>query len=118
MEVLVVRTDKSQWFEALHKFGPVPAAVIGALSALIDSRIRRVPWTGLFTNVVTYATYSLIGAVLVDVGTRYVAPRPEDALQFGAVVLVAFLLTNVVNFVLVLTVILVYLRVVRPMRED
>src|SRR4051794_11614503 len=53
---------------AMALLGPVPAAFIGAISALIDSRLRHCTWSGLFTNVVTYATFSVVGAVLVDVG--------------------------------------------------
>src|SRR4051812_25367499 len=45
---------------AMALLGPAPAAFIGAVSALIDSRIRHCTWDGLFTNVVTYATFSII----------------------------------------------------------
>jgi putative nucleotidyltransferase with HDIG domain len=87
---------------AMALLGPVPAAIIGSTTALVDSAMRRVEWNRLVTNVVGYATFSIVGAVLVDVGERLFAPDGEDALAFGGVVLVAFLITNVVNFVLVM----------------
>ncbi len=68
----------------------------------IDALLRRLPWDRFFTNVVTYATFPIVG------GRRYPArhaetsgPAATTAWASARSVLVAFMGANALNFILV-----------------
>jgi putative nucleotidyltransferase with HDIG domain len=85
---------------AMALLGPAPAALIGGVSALIDGVLSRRTWDRALNNIVTWATFPVIGALLVGfvLGST---PGSEEALGFAAVVLGTFMVTNFVNFVMV-----------------
>src|SRR4051794_16084342 len=70
---------------AMALLGPLPAATIGCVAALIDSILRRCTWDRLANNVITYATFSTTGAALIHLGARAFAPASQDALAFAGV---------------------------------
>jgi putative nucleotidyltransferase with HDIG domain len=94
---------------AMALLGPAPAVALGSVSALIDAIVSRRPWdsgfkTGRpidkdFNNVTIWATFPLVGALLMHV---LVPGEPADgnAVWFSAAVLVVFMVTNFLNFAL------------------
>jgi putative nucleotidyltransferase with HDIG domain len=82
---------------AMALLGPAPAVVVGVLSVLVDQLRARNPLPRLITNLATYATFPLIGGLLVQavVGALDVH---EDDLGFSAVVLGVFLIAILMNF--------------------
>jgi putative nucleotidyltransferase with HDIG domain len=88
---------------AMALLGPWPAALIAVSSTLIDSALRKLTWDRFFNNVMTFATFPIVGAVVVDSAIYDVTPGHDSGLGFSAVVLMAFMLTNLLNFVLVIS---------------
>jgi putative nucleotidyltransferase with HDIG domain len=86
---------------AMALLGPAPAAVIGAASALVEMARARREWDRVLTNVVVYATFPLVGALLVRAMEGEVQPGQVDALAFAGVVLLVFMLTNFFNFAMI-----------------
>jgi putative nucleotidyltransferase with HDIG domain len=86
---------------AMALLGPAPAAAIGAGSALIDILISRRPWHLGLWNVAVWATFPLVGGLMVSAWTVDTAATDENALWFAALVLVVFMVTNFLNFVMV-----------------
>lgn len=78
--------------------GPAPAVVLACACALFESVLNPRPIDRLLFNVATGAVYSLFGGLMIAI----LAPTGlEDPLWFSGVVLVAFLLTNAVNFAVI-----------------
>jgi putative nucleotidyltransferase with HDIG domain len=88
---------------AMALLGPAPAAAIGGVSALIDALVSRRRWDGAFNNVVTWSTFPVVGGILIDATFGAGPVTGADALPFAAVVLLVFVFTNVINFVMVAT---------------
>ena len=86
---------------AMALLGPAPAAAIGATSALVDMLVARRPWHRGLVNVAAWATFPLVGGLLVRAWIGDAVVGEENALWFAAVVLVVFMVTNLLNFVLV-----------------
>jgi putative nucleotidyltransferase with HDIG domain len=86
---------------AMALLGPAPAAAIGFASTMVDAAATRRSAVRTFTNVTTWVTFPVVGGLLVEsiIGTGNVAA--EDALGFAGVVLVTFMITNFLNFVMV-----------------
>jgi putative nucleotidyltransferase with HDIG domain len=82
---------------AMALLGPAPAAVIGVVSVLVDQVRARNPLPRFITNVATYATFPLIGALLID-GVVDALDLEEDDLGFALLILGAFLVSNLLNF--------------------
>src|SRR4051794_6659146 len=80
---------------AMALLGPAPAALIGAASVLTEGLVRRRPRCGVLWNSATYAGFALVGGWLVRLSG---APGGEDALGFAALVCLAFMVANVLNF--------------------
>jgi putative nucleotidyltransferase with HDIG domain len=80
--------------------GPAPAVAMGALSALVDAIISRRPWDKAFNNVVTWATFPLVGALMINALLGPEVPEGNELWFSGAVVLV-FMTTNFLNFLMV-----------------
>jgi putative nucleotidyltransferase with HDIG domain len=87
---------------AMALLGPIPASVIAIFSTLVDSGMRRLSWDRFFNNVMSMATYPIIGAVFLSAFGAGVGEGASDALSFSAVVLGAFMTSNFVNFVMVM----------------
>jgi putative nucleotidyltransferase with HDIG domain len=86
---------------AIALLGPTPALAIGGTSALIDAVLSRRRWEGAVNNVVTWATFPLVGGLFVDFTMGAGGIATHDALPFAAVVLAAFMATNFLNFSMV-----------------
>ena len=82
---------------AMALLGPAPAAAIGVLSVLVDQLRARNPVPRLITNLATFATFPLVGGLLIEwaAGALDVA---EDDLAFSLLILGAFMVTNLLNF--------------------
>ena len=81
---------------AMALLGPAPAVAIGVLSVLVDQLRARNPLPRLITNLATYATFPLIGGLLIEAAAsvRSAGGRPRVlALIFGG-----FLVAIVLNF--------------------
>jgi putative nucleotidyltransferase with HDIG domain len=89
---------------AMALLGPAPAAAIGAGSVAIDAIVSRRPWDKALGNIATYATFPILGAVAIDWLVNGTIPGSQDPLGFAAVVFVVFMVTNVINFVMVATI--------------
>ena len=81
---------------AMALLGPAPAVAIGVASVLADQVRARNPPARLLTNLAAFATFPLVGALLV----RWTAV-PEDGTAFPLLVFGVFLLTNLLNFVII-----------------
>jgi len=81
---------------AMALLGPAPATAIGVASVLADQVRTRNPLPRLLTNLAAYATFPLLGGLIV----RW-AGVPPDAPGFPLLVLGVFMLTNLVNFLII-----------------
>jgi putative nucleotidyltransferase with HDIG domain len=86
---------------AMALLGPAPAAAIGGVSALIDALISRRTWDRAANNVVTWATFPVVGGVLARLIFGETAAGHTDALGFAAEILLIFMVTNFLNFSMV-----------------
>ena len=86
---------------AMALLGPAPAAAIGAGSMLVDGLITRAPRWQVLTNMGIYTVFPVVGGLLMMcVGNDPSGPG-HAALGFAGTVLLVFMLTNTLNFVLV-----------------
>jgi putative nucleotidyltransferase with HDIG domain len=84
---------------AMVTLGPAPAAAIGGLSALTDAVISKRQWEGAVNNVVTWATFPLVGGLLFEALVGDAAGT--SWLGYSAAVVAVFMLTNTLNFLMV-----------------
>jgi putative nucleotidyltransferase with HDIG domain len=83
---------------AMALLGPAPAVAIGLGCALIDAAHARTRGTTLLCNLAVYATFPLVGGVLLQaIESSGVATESGYALS----VFVVFCVTNVLNFTLI-----------------
>jgi putative nucleotidyltransferase with HDIG domain len=85
---------------AMVLLGPAPAVAIGLVSALIDAVLSRRPVDRALNNVATYAAFPLVGALMMDVMMPDGSVH-HDGIWFPATVLLVFMTTNFLNFVMV-----------------
>ncbi len=87
---------------AMTLLGPAPAALIGGLAVLVDSGLRRPPRVEVLTNLATYLACLLSGALVARliVGNVHTG-HTTASVSFVLVVFAVFLLTNVLNFLLI-----------------
>src|SRR4051812_27291128 len=81
---------------AMALLGPAPATAIGVASVLFDHLRARNPLPLLLANLATFATFPLVGGLLIqwaDVGQKSAA--------FPLLVIGVFLVTNVLNFLMI-----------------
>jgi putative nucleotidyltransferase with HDIG domain len=88
---------------AMALLGPAPAAALAAGCALVDVCVSRNSFDRVVHNVATYATFALLGGLMVDWLVGDFNPQSGDPLWFAAVVLTTFLATNTLNFLMVAT---------------
>jgi putative nucleotidyltransferase with HDIG domain len=78
--------------------GPTPAVVLGLAASVADALRHRPRGTYLLNNLVTYATFPLVGGLILQ------QAHQSGALErgaFGLAVFVVFILVNVLNFVMI-----------------
>jgi putative nucleotidyltransferase with HDIG domain len=85
---------------AMVLLGPVPAVAISVGSTVIDAIVSRRSWDRALNNLVTYVTFPLAGALLAE-ATIGEAPPTDSSLRFCALVVVIFMATNILNFLMV-----------------
>jgi putative nucleotidyltransferase with HDIG domain len=85
---------------AMALLGPVPAMVIGFAIIAFDSIRTRPDISRLAGNLATYATFPMLGGLLVWAAVRWLDVAP-DSLGFALLVLAVFMVTNFLNFLLV-----------------
>jgi putative nucleotidyltransferase with HDIG domain len=85
---------------AMVLLGPASAAAMGLVSALLDALFSRRPWHKALNNVMTWAAFPLVGALLFEalVGSD---ANASVGLWFPAAVLIVFMATNFLNFLMV-----------------
>jgi len=85
---------------AMVLLGPAPASVMGVVAMLVHAVRHRQGWRDILANLSTYASFPLLGGVFFEaVG----GPRLEQAEEAAYVllVLVTFMGTNLVNFLMI-----------------
>jgi putative nucleotidyltransferase with HDIG domain len=82
---------------AMALLGPAPAVAIGVAAVLVDQLRAANPLPRLITNLATYATFPLIGALLIR-GASSALDVQTDDLGFYLVVFGVFLVVNLLNF--------------------
>jgi putative nucleotidyltransferase with HDIG domain len=82
---------------AMALLGPAPAAAIGVISVLVDQLRAQNPLPRLITNLATWATFPLVGGLLIEwaVDGWDIA---ETDFSFYLLILGAFLVANLLNF--------------------
>jgi putative nucleotidyltransferase with HDIG domain len=85
---------------AMALLGPAPAVAIGLGCTVIDAIVARRPWDRTLVNLASFATFPLIGGLLMDASMGGFMPIRHDALGFAAMVFVVFMLTNTLNFLM------------------
>jgi putative nucleotidyltransferase with HDIG domain len=83
---------------AMAVLGPAPAVAIGFLAALCDAIRSRTRGSYLLSNLVTYATFPLVGGIALH-WLRTVDPSDEGA--FALAVFAVFMATNLLNFAMI-----------------
>ena len=86
---------------AMALLGPAPAAAIGVVATLIDAVMFRRPWHRNVMNLAVWVWFPIIGALIVEAWAGEAAPGTENALGFAGLVLLVFMITNFLNFVMV-----------------
>jgi putative nucleotidyltransferase with HDIG domain len=78
--------------------GPTPAVLLGVAASLADALRSRPRGTYLLNNVVTYATFPLVGGLILQAAH---ASGTVERGGFGLAVFAVFMLLNVLNFVMI-----------------
>jgi putative nucleotidyltransferase with HDIG domain len=76
--------------------GPAPATAIGIAAVLFDHLRARNPVPLLIANLAAFATFPLVGGLVI-----LAADVPHDAAGFPLLVFATFMVTNVLNFVMI-----------------
>jgi putative nucleotidyltransferase with HDIG domain len=82
---------------AMALLGPAPAVAIGVAAVLVDQLRAANPLPRLVTNLATYATFPLVGALLIG-GAASALDLQTDDLGFYLIVFGVFLVVNLMNF--------------------
>jgi putative nucleotidyltransferase with HDIG domain len=82
---------------AMALLGPAPAVCIGVAAVLVDQIRARNPLPRLITNLATYATFPLVGGLLIQ-GAASALDLNRDELGFFLLVFAVFGLVNLLNF--------------------
>jgi putative nucleotidyltransferase with HDIG domain len=82
---------------AMALLGPAPASAIAVISVLVDQLRARNPLPRLITNLATWATFPLVGGLLIEWAVSAFELSETD---FGFYLLIfgAFLIANLLNF--------------------
>jgi putative nucleotidyltransferase with HDIG domain len=83
---------------AMVLLGPAPAGVIGAMATLATAPFYKRPLDVAFGNVAIWGFFSVVGGVMADaLGIR----GTEDAFWFCGAVVLVYLTTNLLNFLII-----------------
>jgi len=82
---------------AMALLGPGPAVMIGLVTTAIDAVRHRLRTTALLANMSAYATFPLVGALLV----RAIGMEDADDVDFALGIFAVFAITNALNFFLI-----------------
>ena len=82
---------------AMALLGPAPAVAIAVVSVIVDQLRSRNPLPRFITNLATYATFPLIGSLLIEAAASGLELQ-EDDLGFSLLILAGFLVANLLNF--------------------
>jgi putative nucleotidyltransferase with HDIG domain len=82
---------------AMALLGPAPAVAIGVISVLVDQLRSRNPLPRFITNVATYATFPLVGGLLVQAAASAL-DLSEDDLAFSLLIVAGFVVAHLLNF--------------------
>ena len=82
---------------AMAVLGPAPAVAIGFLAALCDAIRSRTRGSYLLSNLVTYATFPLVGGLALE----WLQSVYPDEGAFAVAVFVVFMATNLLNFTMI-----------------
>jgi putative nucleotidyltransferase with HDIG domain len=85
---------------AMTLLGPTPAVAIGLTAVVVDAARCRPDRGILLLDLAAYAAFPLVGGVLLEALTDAVAAQPIGV-SYAMAVVTGFLLTNGLNFVLV-----------------
>jgi len=85
---------------AMTLLGPTPAAVIGVATHLVNAVHRRAHWRNTVANISTYACFPLVGGLMFK-ALHGPDVLDDNAAAFVMIVLAVFLVTNVLNFLLI-----------------
>jgi putative nucleotidyltransferase with HDIG domain len=85
---------------AMALLGPAPAVAIGVASVLFDEPRARNPLPRLITNLATYATFPLIGGLLIRWATGALGVDRGGA-AFPLLVLAVFMVTILIDFLMI-----------------
>jgi putative nucleotidyltransferase with HDIG domain len=83
---------------AMGLLGPAPAAAIGIGVMLVDALRCRPPWDSVLNNLTTYATFPVVGGLVVQWFTGGEPAGTANALGFAGLMFGVFVFTNAVNF--------------------
>jgi putative nucleotidyltransferase with HDIG domain len=82
---------------AMALLGPAPAVTIGIVSVLVDQLRARNPLPRFITNLATYATFPLIGSLLIQ-GAASALELQDDDFGFSLLILAGFFVSHLLNF--------------------
>jgi putative nucleotidyltransferase with HDIG domain len=85
---------------AMTLLGPAPAAAVGVLTLALSSITKRSPWQLWVANLSNYAFFPLVGGVIFELIGGPGLLKTDPATYF-VLVFAVFLVTNVINFLLV-----------------
>src|SRR4051812_27551630 len=81
---------------AVALLGPAPATAIGVTSVLFDHARARNPLPLLLANLATFATFPLVGGLLIEW-----ADVDQESAGFPLLVIGVFMVTNFLNFLMI-----------------
>jgi putative nucleotidyltransferase with HDIG domain len=85
---------------AMTLLGPAPAACVGVLAIVFSSLTRRPPWQTWLANLSNHAFFPLLGGFAFELAGGP-SLQGGDPAAFFLLVFVVFMVTNVINFLLV-----------------
>jgi putative nucleotidyltransferase with HDIG domain len=82
---------------AMALLGPAPAMLVGISPVLLAAVRGRQPNWLVLSNISVYATFPLLGGLLLEA----LQPHTATDLEYAAIVMATFLITNLLNFLLI-----------------
>jgi putative nucleotidyltransferase with HDIG domain len=83
---------------AMVLLGPAPAAAIGSITTIATAPFFRRPFGPAFNDAAVWAVFPLVGGLMAD---ALGVDATEDAVEFCAIVVLVYMATNVLNFLLI-----------------
>jgi putative nucleotidyltransferase with HDIG domain len=86
---------------AMALLGPAPAAAIGVAAVVVDGVFTRGDPRVFFGDIVAYAVFPLVGALMME-GIAGRADLPPGDIEYGFILIGVFMVVNALNFVLII----------------